>query len=265
MAAFTPQPIGRAASGSRTSHPLTAARLLALLIAIGCVAFAAKSVAYYTTAGPAQPAAADGAHGTSKADAKAQSGKTIRIADATDSWLQSLFNPSFWAKGRNETARARARPRRGAQPRERSERSYRVRATPQTHEVRSEGPRQQTVRLVDDGGTYRTMCVRLCDGYFWPISFSATKRDFARDSQLCERTCDSPAALHVYRNPGEEPEHMVDLKGQPYAMLGTAFRFRVRYDAACKCRPHPWETASRQRHQDYSRADQQQTTMALKP
>lgn len=260
MAAFTQQPVGRAVSGSRTSHPLTAARLLVLLVAIGCVACAAKSVAYYTTAGPARPVAEEGARNSSKADAKAQSGKAIRVADATDSWLQSLFNPSFWTNRRNKTARTR----RGTQPRERSERSYRIRASPQIHEVRSEGPRQQAVRL-DEGGTYRTMCVRLCDGYFWPISFSATKRDFARDSQLCERSCDSPAALHVYRNPGEEPENMADLKGQPYAKLGTAFRFRVRYDAACKCRPHPWETASRQRHQDYSSADQQQTTMALKP
>lgn len=257
MAAFTPQPIGRAVSGSRTSYPLTTARLLVLLIAIGCVAGAAKSVAYYTSAGPARPVAEAGAHKTSKADAKVQSGKAIRIADATDSWLQSLFNPSFWGKSRNETARARVR--RGAQPKERS---YRVRATPQTYEAHSESPRQQFVRP-DDGGTYRTMCVRLCDGYFWPISFSVTKRDFARDNQLCERSCDSPAALHVYRNPGEEPENMVDLKGQPYAKLGVAFRFRVRYDAACKCRPHPWETASRQRHQDYPRAEQ--TTMALKP
>ena len=56
-----------------------------------------------------------------------------------------------------------------------------VRAT-RSDAVRSEGVRHQSVRL-DDGATYRTMCVRLCDGYFWPVSFTATKREFARDSE----------------------------------------------------------------------------------
>ena len=104
------------------------------------------------------------------------------------------------------------------------------------------------------------MCVRLCDGYFWPVSFTVTKREFARDSEVCDRSCGSPAVLHVYRNPGQEPQDMVDLKGQPYAKLGTAFRYRVNYDSACKCRPHPWEEASRQQHLSYARPGQVHAT-----
>jgi hypothetical protein len=49
---------------------------------------------------------------------------------------------------------------------------------------------------------------------------------------------------------------MIDLTGQPYVKLGTAFRYRVSYDSACKCRPHPWEEASRLQHLSYARSGQ---------
>ncbi|NJO34246.1 MAG: DUF2865 domain-containing protein [Rhodospirillales bacterium] len=116
-----------------------------------------------------------------------------------------------------------------------------------------------------DSTTYRTMCVRLCDGYFWPISFTATKHELARDSEICERSCNAPVALHFYKNPGEEPPAMVDMNGQPYTRLASAFRYRVRYDPTCKCHPHPWEAASRQRHLSYALPDQVHATATHKP
>ena len=53
-----------------------------------------------------------------------------------------------------------------------------------------------------EAGTYRTLCVRLCDGYYFPISFSATRDRFARDAKTCETSCGGQARLFVYRNPG---------------------------------------------------------------
>jgi len=232
---------------------------LLLLVGVACVAGTATSVAYYTRAGqppPAQPSPAMEL-GASAPRESTGSKPTIRLADATDSWLQSLLNPLFWGRGRSETGRSR----RDAQPRDRP---HRARPSPKTQDIRSQGVRYQSIRP-DSGATYRTMCVRLCDGYYWPVSFTATKREFARDGEICERSCDSPVALHVYRNPGEEPEDMVDLKGQPYAKLGNAFRYRVSYDSACKCRPHPWEEAARQRHLSYTRSDQLHATATRKP
>ncbi len=101
-------------------------------------------------------------------------------------------------------------------------------------------------------GTYRTMCVRLCDGYFWPISFATSQYNFERDQQRCEASCTSDARLFRYQNPGEDFEDMQDLNGEPYKALRTAFKFRKTYDQACSCRPQPWEQASLERHKLYA-------------
>jgi hypothetical protein len=94
--------------------------------------------------------------------------------------------------------------------------------------------------------TYRTMCVRLCDGYYWPISFATNGEGFGRDSEICAKSCGTPAALYYYPNPGGVPEDMISIEGVPYRSLGTAFNFRSAYDASCKCRPHPWEVGAEQ-------------------
>lgn len=102
-------------------------------------------------------------------------------------------------------------------------------------------------------GTYRTVCVRSCDGYYWPVSFATTKSTFESDQATCQQSCGGPkqARLFVYKNPGEQPEDMEDLDGKPYKRTPTAFQFRASYDESCKCRPHPWEDASRDLHQSY--------------
>ena len=106
----------------------------------------------------------------------------------------------------------------------------------------------------DDEGepTYRTVCVRLCDGYFWPVSFATTEAYFDRDRAQCERGCGTPAKLYVYRNPGADPEAMHDLQGQPYSRLPTAFQFRTKFEPTCKCNAHPWEAEAQNRHKLYA-------------
>jgi hypothetical protein len=96
------------------------------------------------------------------------------------------------------------------------------------------------------------MCVRLCDGYYWPVSFATLKDNFKRDEKICARSCSATAALYYYPNPGGELEEMVSLQGRPYQSLGTAFLHRVTYDASCKCRPHPWEAEAVERHKVYA-------------
>src|SRR6185436_12210137 len=59
-------------------------------------------------------------------------------------------------------------------------------------------------------GAYRTVCVRLCDGFWFPISYATTKARFAEDAAKCERQCPARSRLFVYQNPGQTPEQMVD-------------------------------------------------------
>ena len=87
------------------------------------------------------------------------------------------------------------------------------------------------------GGTYRTVCVRTCDGYYFPISFETTPDRFRDDEQSCQRMC--PAAevsLYTFHNPGEEVAQAVSLNGRLYTELPTAFQYRKALSPTCSCR-----------------------------
>jgi hypothetical protein len=87
------------------------------------------------------------------------------------------------------------------------------------------------------GGTYRTICVRTCDGYYFPISFETTPDHFRDDEQACQHMC--PAAevsLYTFHNPGEDVAQAVALNGRLYTELPTAFQYRKALNPACSCR-----------------------------
>jgi hypothetical protein len=107
----------------------------------------------------------------------------------------------------------------------------------------------------EHGHGYRTYCVRLCDGYYWPISYSAGSERLNRDAAACQSSCDSPARLFVHRMSGGGPATMVSLDGVPYASLKTAFQFRSQYDAQCRCKPQPWDEAATDQHRLFAATD----------
>ncbi|MEO0619339.1 MAG: DUF2865 domain-containing protein [Pseudomonadota bacterium] len=86
------------------------------------------------------------------------------------------------------------------------------------------------------GSTYRTMCVRQCDGYYFPVSFSTLPSKFPNDASQCRSSCAAPAELYIYRNPGAEVEQMVSLDGDAYTALPNAFRYRKEFIKGCSCR-----------------------------
>jgi hypothetical protein len=78
----------------------------------------------------------------------------------------------------------------------------------------------------DPYGTYRTMCVRTCDGYYFPISFATSPANFARDEQACQAQCPGASVELYYHVPDQESEDMVSLAGVPYKDLPAAFLYR---------------------------------------
>jgi len=84
--------------------------------------------------------------------------------------------------------------------------------------------------------TYRTMCVRLCDGYYFPVSFSTLPSNFPKDSNACQNNCAAPAELYVYKNPGGEVEQMISPDGRPYDSIKNAWRYRKEYIKGCSCK-----------------------------
>ena len=87
------------------------------------------------------------------------------------------------------------------------------------------------------GGTFRTICVRTCDGYYFPISYATVQSRFADDERSCQRLCPAAeVALYSFHNPGEDIEQAVSLSGQPYTALPNAFSYRKALTPACGCR-----------------------------
>jgi Protein of unknown function (DUF2865) len=101
-------------------------------------------------------------------------------------------------------------------------------------------------------GTFKTLCVRLCDGFYYPISTAAPREMFASDAKRCEQSCPTRSRLFVHRNPGGGVENMVDLAGHPYRDLPTAFQHLTRYDANCTCHGNPWDEEALARHRAYA-------------
>lgn len=85
--------------------------------------------------------------------------------------------------------------------------------------------------------TYRTLCVRLCDGYYFPVSFSTLPNHFQRDAEVCQSKCAAPVELYYYQNPGGAVEQMVGVStNEPYTNLKTAFRYRKEFVQGCSCK-----------------------------
>jgi hypothetical protein len=94
-----------------------------------------------------------------------------------------------------------------------------------------------TRRAVPASG--RSVCVRLCDGYFFPLPASAGKAREDGD-ELCQSLC--PASeTRVFFLPSREIDRAVGSDGESYQNLANAFRYRQSYDPTCGCRK-PGET-----------------------
>src|SRR3990170_4021168 len=91
-------------------------------------------------------------------------------------------------------------------------------------------------RSIDPNGRYRSVCVRLCDGFFYPISYVTYGARLAQDATQCQSNCAAPAELYVYRNPGQEIEQAVSLNGSAYMDLPVALRFRKEFVNGCSCK-----------------------------
>jgi hypothetical protein len=86
-------------------------------------------------------------------------------------------------------------------------------------------------------GTFRTVCVRTCDGAYFPISFATVPARFPDDEKTCKALCPAAeASLFAYRNPGEDMNQAVSIGGQPYTSSPNAFKFRQEFNPSCSCK-----------------------------
>ncbi|PDT12662.1 hypothetical protein CO670_28345 [Rhizobium sp. J15] len=85
-----------------------------------------------------------------------------------------------------------------------------------------------------------TICVRSCDGGFFPISSNATSVDFGRDAQTCSKMCPGIETQLFYRDVrSTEASNMISVAtGTPYSAMKNAFAYKNRAPGeknACAC------------------------------
>jgi len=85
-----------------------------------------------------------------------------------------------------------------------------------------------------------TICVRTCDGGFFPISNNATSVDFGRDAATCSKMCPGVETELYYRDiSSTEASNMISTAtGAPYGAMKNAFAYKTRAPgekSACSC------------------------------
>ncbi len=91
--------------------------------------------------------------------------------------------------------------------------------------------------LLTKSGSSQTMCVRLCDGYAFPVGRLASRADIPAHQAACASSCPGAAtALYQSTKRSLDPASARSVAdGTPYLQLATAFLFRKEVKASCSC------------------------------
>jgi hypothetical protein len=89
----------------------------------------------------------------------------------------------------------------------------------------------------------RGVCVRLCDGYFFPTGALSSQADLNGQEAACSGLCpDAPTQLFIQPAGSDKIEDAVSPTGAPYTSLPVAFSHRISTDRTCSCHRRPGET-----------------------
>ena len=135
---------------------------------------------------------------------------TGRAAPVRD---DSIFNQIFDASPRNAQNRAPAL---------------------QTREEFEKAQAEERALIAERSNTFRTICVRICDGFYYPVSFSTIRSRLAQDEEICKaQNPESEVKLFFHKNPGQDPEMSLALDGTQYKDLPNASRYQTEFVAGC--------------------------------
>jgi len=82
----------------------------------------------------------------------------------------------------------------------------------------------------------KAVCVRSCDGSFFPVSYSASSGRLQNLDDLCHALCpNADVSLYTYPASGEI-EQAVSMTGAHYMDSPSALKYRQSYDSTCSCR-----------------------------
>lgn len=94
-------------------------------------------------------------------------------------------------------------------------------------------------------GGRMAVCVRTCDGFFFPVNFEGLS---ARDehSQVCASLCPGAETQVFYMSLGADIERAATRDGTPYMSLPTAKKYQQARDSTCYCKQpgQTWASAT---------------------
>ncbi len=86
-------------------------------------------------------------------------------------------------------------------------------------------------------GGSKAVCVRTCDGGFFPVSYSARRSNLGDLAEMCSALCpNAETKLYTY-SPGREIDDSVSSDGEPYSSLPNAGKFKTSFNPTCTCKP----------------------------
>lgn len=86
---------------------------------------------------------------------------------------------------------------------------------------------------------FRTICVRLCDGYYYPLSNTSSRQRIAQDAGRCmSQYGPHQASLFYHPYPNGDISQAISLDGERYFNQPFAFAYRTQYMPHCAAQLH---------------------------
>ncbi|MEA2933655.1 MAG: hypothetical protein QOD74_301 [Variibacter sp.] len=137
--------------------------------------------------------------------------------DALDFWRQE------YERSRGQQQRSYERPQETPRPR------LKLTVRPSARDASPDDDASDSRRSAGLGG--RVMCVRTCDGFYFPLSASG-----GDERETCRELCPG-TPVEVYRQPSgdDSMDDAVSRNGRRYSQLPAAFLYRKELKAGCEC------------------------------
>jgi hypothetical protein len=86
-------------------------------------------------------------------------------------------------------------------------------------------------------GGSQALCVRSCDGGFFPLNFSSRSAPTDELQQMCQALCPNTPVQLFTRNPRSDISTALGADGTAYQDLPNALKYTKAFDPACACKP----------------------------
>ena len=86
-------------------------------------------------------------------------------------------------------------------------------------------------------GGSMAVCVRSCDGGFFPVSYSARRSSLDDLASLCKALCPNTEVSLYTKAFGRDIDSAVSIDGASYSDHPNALKFQKSYDKTCTCKP----------------------------